>query len=234
LNLVIQQVIFTFTKKVFNMIRYVAPSLLSADFNNLGRDIEMVNQSEADWFHLDIMDGVFVPNLSFGFPVVEHIAKLAKKPLDVHLMIIDPDRYLERFKDAGANILTVHWEACTHLQRTLSQIRKLGMKAGVSLNPHTPVEFLEDILPEADLVLIMSVNPGFGGQKFIQNSISRISRLRQMIDKKGCNTIIEVDGGVGTHNAGELYSAGANVLVAGNAVFNSQNPTESIQIIKNA
>ena len=216
------------------MIRYVAPSLLSADFNNLAKDIEMVNQSEADWFHLDIMDGVFVPNISYGFPVVEHIAKLAKKPLDVHLMIVEPDRYLEKFKDAGANILTVHWEACTHLHRTLSQIRALGMKAGVSLNPHTPVEFLEDILPEADLVLVMSVNPGFGGQKFIQNSISRVKRLREMIAKKACNTLIEVDGGVGTHNAGELYNAGANVLVAGNAVFKADNPAETVRIIKNS
>lgn len=216
------------------MIRYVAPSLLSADFNNLGRDIEMVNSSEADWFHLDIMDGVFVPNISFGFPVVEHLAKLAKKPLDVHLMIVDPDRYLERFRDAGANILTVHWEACTHLHRTLSRIRELGMRAGVSLNPHTPVEVLEDILPEADLVLIMSVNPGFGGQKFIENSIPRIERLRKMIDTKRCNTLIEVDGGVGTHNAGALYNAGANVLVAGNAVFKVDNPAEAIKIIKNS
>lgn len=215
------------------MIRYVAPSMLSADFNNLARDIEMVNQSEADWFHLDIMDGVFVPNISFGFPVIEHIAKLARKPLDVHLMIVDPDRYLERFRDAGANILTVHWEACTHLHRTLTQIKTLGMKAGVSLNPHTPVELLEDILPETDLVLIMSVNPGFGGQKFIKESLPRISRLRSMIDKGGFNTLIEVDGGVGANNAGQLFNAGANVLVAGNAVFKSENPTETIRLIKN-
>lgn len=190
------------------MIKYVAPSLLSADFNNLGHDIDMVNRSEADWFHLDIMDGVFVPNISFGFPVIEHIAKLAKKPLDVHLMIVEPDKFLERFSDVGANILTVHWEACTHLHRTLSRIRQLGMKAGVSLNPHTPVELLDDILQEADLVLIMSVNPGFGGQKFIERSMSRISRLREMIDKGGYSTLIEVDGGVGTHNAAELYAAG--------------------------
>jgi ribulose-phosphate 3-epimerase len=216
------------------MIRYIAPSLLSADFNNLGRDIKMINQSEADWFHLDIMDGVFVPNISYGFPIIEHIAKLAEKPLDVHLMIVDPDRYLEKFRDAGANILTVHWEACTHLHRTLSEIRKFGMKAGVSLNPHTPVELLYDILPEADLVLIMSVNPGFGGQKFIENSISKISRLREMIDKKGCNTLIEVDGGVGTSNAAQLYAAGANVLVAGNAVFKAENPSEAIVSIKNS
>ncbi|HOP05296.1 MAG TPA: ribulose-phosphate 3-epimerase [Tenuifilaceae bacterium] len=214
------------------MIRYVAPSLLSADFNNLGRDIEMVNHSEADWFHLDIMDGVFVPNISYGFPVVEHIARLAKKPLDVHLMIVDPDRYLEKFRDAGANILTVHWEACTHLHRTLSEIRKLGMKAGVSLNPHTPVELLDDILPEADLVLIMSVNPGFGGQKFIENSLSKISRLREMIDRKGYSTLIEVDGGVSTSNAAKLYAAGANVLVAGNAVFKAENPSDAIRLIK--
>ncbi len=216
------------------MIKYVAPSLLSADFNNLGRDIEMVNQSEADWFHLDIMDGVFVPNMSYGFPVVEHIAKLAKKPLDVHLMIVDPDRYLERFRDAGANILTVHWEACTHLHRTISEIKKLGMKAGVSLNPHTPVELLSDILHELDLVLIMSVNPGFGGQSFIDNSYSKIEKLREMITEKGCETIIEVDGGVGPHNAGKLYQAGANVLVAGNAVFKAENPNEAIKIIKNS
>jgi ribulose-phosphate 3-epimerase len=216
------------------MIKYIAPSLLSADFNNLSRDIEMVNHSEADWFHLDIMDGVFVPNMSYGFPVVEHIAKLAKKPLDVHLMIVDPDRYLERFKDAGANILTVHWEACTHLHRTIAEIKRLGMQAGVSLNPHTPVELLSDILPELDMVLIMSVNPGFGGQSFIESSISKIERLRKMIDEKGCNTLIEVDGGVGPHNSGKLYQAGANVLVAGNAVFKAENPTEAIKIIKNS
>lgn len=216
------------------MIRYIAPSLLSADFNNLGRDIEMVNQSEADWFHLDIMDGVFVPNMSYGFPVVEHIAKLAKKPLDVHLMIVDPDRYLERFRDAGANILTVHWEACTHLHRTVSEIKRLGMKAGVSLNPHTPVELLSDILPELNLVLLMSVNPGFGGQSFIENSYSKVERLRKMITEKGCDTIIEVDGGVGPNNAGKLYQAGANVLVAGNAVFKAENPAKAIIAIKNS
>ena len=215
------------------MTKYIAPSLLSADFNNLGRDIEMVNQSEADWFHLDIMDGVFVPNMSYGFPVVEHIAKMAKKPLDVHLMIVDPDRYLERFRDAGANILTVHWEACKHLHRTVVEIKRLGMKAGVSLNPHTPVEFLEDILPELDLVLIMSVNPGFGGQSFIENSISKVKRLRSMISQKGCNTLIEVDGGVSETNASMLYKAGANVLVAGNAVFKAEDPAKAIQKIKN-
>jgi ribulose-phosphate 3-epimerase len=219
-------------KNIAAMKKLIAPSLLSADFNNLGRDIEMINKSEADWFHLDIMDGVFVPNLSFGFPVVEHIAKLAKKPVDVHLMIVEPDRYLERFRDAGAHILTVHWEACKHLHRTLSQIKKLGMKSGVSINPHTPVELLNDILFEADLVLIMSVNPGFGGQKFIENSLSRISRLRKLIDQKGLSTLIEVDGGVDVNNAASIYSAGADVLVAGNAVFKSENPLEAIRTIK--
>lgn len=214
------------------MKKLIAPSLLSADFNNLGREIEMINKSEADWFHLDIMDGVFVPNLSFGFPVVEHIASVAKKPLDVHLMIIEPDRYLERFCNAGANILTVHWEACNHLHRTVTQIKKLGMKAGVSINPHTPVDLLDDILLEADLVLIMSVNPGYGGQKFIENSLFRISRLRKMIDQKGLSTLIEVDGGVDVNNAASIYSAGADVLVAGNAVFKSENPLEAIRTIK--
>ena len=214
------------------MNHLVAPSLLSADFGNLNKDIEMVNASQADWFHLDIMDGVFVPNISFGFPVVKQIKKLAKKPLDVHLMIVDPDRYLERFKEYGADVLTVHYEACTHLHRTLSQIRALGMKSGVSINPHTSVELLDDILEDADLVLIMSVNPGFGGQKFIKNSIKKISRLKEMIVAKGCNTIIEVDGGVDTSNAATLYGAGADVLVAGNAVFGASNPIEVIDKLK--
>lgn len=214
------------------MNHLIAPSMLSADFANLAKDIEMINNSEADWFHLDIMDGVFVPNISFGFPVVERIKSLAKKPLDVHLMIVDPDRYLERFRDAGANWLTVHYEACTHLHRTLSQIRKLGMKAGVSLNPHTPVDVLTDILEETDMVLLMSVNPGFGGQKFIQNTYSKIERLRAMIDARRLDTLIQVDGGVDANNAAQLYKVGANVLVAGNAVFKSANPDESIRIIK--
>jgi ribulose-phosphate 3-epimerase len=216
------------------MTHLVAPSLLSADFGNLNRDIEMVNNSDADWFHLDIMDGVFVPNISFGFPVIKQVKKLAKKPLDVHLMIVDPDKYLEKFKEIGADILTVHYEACTHLHRTLDQIRKLGMKAGVSINPHTPVEVLSEILGEADLVLIMSVNPGFGGQKFIENSYSKIERLRKMIDSKKLNTLIEVDGGVDTDNARKLYDAGVNVLVAGNAVFGAKNPTDVILKLKNA
>lgn len=216
------------------MNHLVAPSLLSADFANLSADIEMVNNSLADWFHLDIMDGVFVPNISFGFPVVERIKEKVTKPLDVHLMIVDPDRYLERFQDAGSSWLTVHYEACTHLHRTLDQIRKLGMKAGVALNPHTPVELLTDILDYTDLVLIMSVNPGFGGQKFIENSLGRIERLRAMIDKRGLNTLIEVDGGVDTSNASVLYRAGANVLVAGNAVFKSNNPLDTIAQLKKA
>jgi len=214
------------------MNRLVAPSMLSADFGNLSKDIEMVNSSQADWFHLDIMDGVFVPNISFGFPVIKEVKKLAKKPLDVHLMIVDPDRYLERFKEYGADVLTVHYEACTHLHRTLNQIRALGMKSGVSINPHTSVELLDDILEDADLVLIMSVNPGFGGQKFIKNSLKKISRLKEMIVAKGCNTLIEVDGGVDISNAATLYNAGADVLVAGNAVFGAANPKEVIEKLK--
>ncbi len=214
------------------MTHLVAPSLLSADFGNLNRDIEMINGSQADWFHLDIMDGVFVPNISFGFPVIKQVKRLAKKPLDVHLMIVNPDKFLERFKEEGADILTVHYEACTHLHRTLSQIRSLGMKAGVSLNPHTPIELLSDILDEVDMVLIMSVNPGFGGQKFIQNSYSKIERLRKMIDSRKLSTLIEVDGGVDTANARALYDAGINVLVAGNAVFSAKNPTTTIAQLK--
>lgn len=216
------------------MTHLIAPSLLSADFGNLNRDIEMINSSEADWFHLDIMDGVFVPNISFGFPVVEQVSRVAHKPLDVHLMIVDPDRYLEKFKAAGANLLTVHYEACPHLHRTLSQIRRLGMKAGVSINPHTSVELLNDILEETDLVLIMSVNPGFGGQKFIKNSIQKITRLKEMITQKGYNVLIEVDGGVDLNNAAALYNAGADVLVAGNAVFKAENPSEAILKLKNS
>ena len=214
------------------MTRLVAPSLLAADFGNLSKDIEMVNSSQADWFHLDIMDGVFVPNISFGFPVIKEVKKLAKKPLDVHLMIVDPDRYLDRFKEYGADVLTVHYEACTHLHRTLTQIRSLGMKSGVSLNPHTSVELLDDILEDADLVLIMSVNPGFGGQKFIKNSLKKISRLKEMIIAKGCNTLIEVDGGVDASNADTLYNAGADVLVSGNAVFGAANPKDVIEKLK--
>ncbi len=214
------------------MDKIVAPSLLSANFGQLNDDIEMVNRSQADWFHCDIMDGLFVPNLSFGFPVVEQIKRLAKKPLDVHLMIVDPDRYLERFKEAGADILTVHIEACPHLHRTLQKIKALGMKAGIALNPHTAVSQLEEIVADADMVLIMSVNPGFGGQKFIENSYAKIARLREMADKKHHNLIIEVDGGVDTANAAKLYAAGANALVAGNAIFKANKPEEVIAQLK--
>lgn len=214
------------------MDKIVAPSLLSANFGQLNDDIEMVNRSQADWFHCDIMDGLFVPNLSFGFPVVEQIKRLAKKPLDVHLMIVDPDRYLERFKEAGADILTVHIEACPHLHRTLQKIKALGMKAGIALNPHTAVSQLEEIVADADMVLIMSVNPGFGGQKFIENSYAKISRLREIADKKHHNLIIEVDGGVDTANAAKLYAAGANALVAGNAIFKANKPEEVIAQLK--
>ena len=216
------------------MERYISPSLLSADFGNLTRDIEMVNRSQADWFHCDIMDGQFVPNISFGFPVIEQVKKHAQKPLDVHLMIVEPDRYLDRFKEAGADILTVHMEACTHLHRTLQRIKSLGMKAGIALNPHTSVSVLDDIVAEADMVLIMSVNPGFGGQKFIENSYSKISRLREMAEKKNPNLIIQVDGGVDLSNVAKLYAAGANSLVAGNAVFKANNPEDVIAKLKNA
>ncbi len=216
------------------MERIIAPSLLSADFGNLNRDIEMINRSQADWFHCDIMDGQFVPNLSFGFPIVEQVKKMAQKPLDVHLMIVEPDRYLDRFKEAGADILTVHYEACPHLHRTLQRIKLLGMKAGISLNPHTSVSLLDDIVAEADVVLIMSVNPGFGGQKFIENSYSKISRLREMAEKKNPNLIIQVDGGVDLSNAAKLFAAGANALVAGNAVFKANNPEEVIAGLKKA
>lgn len=216
------------------MERIIAPSLLSADFGNLNRDIEMLNRSQADWFHCDIMDGQFVPNLSFGFPIVEQVKKMAQKPLDVHLMIVEPDRYLDRFKEAGADILTVHYEACPHLHRTLQRIKLLGMKAGISLNPHTSVSLLDDIVAEADVVLIMSVNPGFGGQKFIENSYSKISRLREMAEKKNPNLIIQVDGGVDLSNAAKLFAAGANALVAGNAVFKANNPEEVIAGLKKA
>ncbi len=216
------------------MERIIAPSLLSADFGNLNRDIEMINRSQADWFHCDIMDGQFVPNLSFGFPIVEQVKKMAQKPLDVHLMIVEPDRYLDRFKEAGADILTVHIEACPHLHRTLQRIKLLGLKAGISLNPHTSASLLDDIVAEADMVLIMSVNPGFGGQKFIENSYSKISRLREMAEKKNPNLIIQVDGGVDLSNAGKLFAAGANALVAGNAVFKANNPEEVIAGLKKA
>lgn len=214
------------------MDHLVSPSLLAADFLNLGRDVEMVNNSLADWIHCDIMDGLFVPNISFGLPVVEHVKKIATKPLDVHLMIIDPDRYLSRFHDAGADILTVQYEATAHLQRTVTEIRKMGMKAGVAINPHTPVLLLENTLPFIDMVLIMTVNPGFGGQSFIQDSYRKISDLRKMINKGGYDVLIEVDGGIDITNAARLVETGVNVLVAGNSVFNSTDPGETISRLK--
>jgi ribulose-phosphate 3-epimerase len=215
------------------MDHLVSPSLLSADFGNLERDILMVNRSEADWIHLDIMDGVFVPNISFGFPVIEFVEKVSEKPLDVHLMITDPDRYLSRFRDAGANILTVQYEACIHLNRTVTEIRTLGMKAGVAVNPHTPVSLLKNILPYIDMVLIMTVNPGFGGQSFIMESYNKITELRGMIDLSGNKVKIEVDGGIDTLNAAKLIASGVNVLVAGNSVFSSKDPVGTIRNLKN-
>jgi len=211
----------------------VAPSLLAANFGNLQKDIEMVNASEADWFHIDIMDGQFVPNFSIGTPVVQAINRIAKKPLDVHLMVVDPDRYVPLFAELGASILTVHYEACTHLHRTVHHIKELNMKSGVCLNPHTPVHLLNDILPDIDLVLIMSVNPGFGGQSFIPGSLSKIKKLNEMKQESGLDFFIEVDGGVDIKNAKPLVDAGVNVLVAGNTVFSSANPTKTISILKN-
>jgi ribulose-phosphate 3-epimerase len=214
------------------MEHFVSPSLLAADFSNLERDIVMVNRSEADWLHLDIMDGVFVPNISFGFPVIKAVKKVSTKPLDVHLMIIEPDRYLSQFSEAGANNLTVQYEACTHLNRTVTEIRNLGMKAGVAINPHTPVSLLKNILPYIDMVLIMTVNPGFGGQLFIKESYNKITELRGMIDSVGYNVLIEVDGGVDPINAPKLIESGVSVLVAGNSVFSSADPTATIRKLK--
>jgi len=210
----------------------VSPSLLSADFLNLGKDVEMLNNSNADWFHLDVMDGVFVPNISYGLPIIEQINKQASKPLDVHLMIVDPDRYVERFAKAGADYLTVHYEACTHLHRTIQNIKANGMKAGVSLNPHTPVAVLEDIIADLDLVLLMSVNPGFGGQSFIENTISKTTKLKELIKEKSSNALIEIDGGVNLETGKRLLDAGADALVAGSFVFGSENPTATIEDLK--
>jgi len=210
----------------------IAPSILSANFANLQSDIQMVNNSAADWFHIDIMDGLFVPNISFGFPVLKSIHKLAKKPLDVHLMIVDPDRYLERFKEFGADILTVHYEACTHLHRTIGRIKELEMKAGVVLNPHTPVHLLEDVIAGLDLVLLMSVNPGYGGQKFIENTYQKILDLKNLISRRSSKAMIEIDGGVTLENAPRLAGAGADVLVAGNTIFSGEDPARTISLLK--
>ena len=211
------------------MPRIIAPSVLSADFLNLGRDIEMLNQSKAEWIHLDIMDGLFVPNISFGLPVVQAIRKATTKTLDVHLMIEQPERYITAFADAGADVLTLHYEASRHLHRAMQQIRDAGMKAGVVLNPHTPVELLQDLLPYLDLVLLMSVNPGFGGQKFIPQILDKTVRLKKMIEKRGLEVLIEVDGGVNAETAAQLFDAGADALVAGSYVFGSEDPQKTIE-----
>lgn len=214
------------------MRRMIAPSILSADFNRLGKDIEMINQSEADYIHFDVMDGVFVPNISFGIPVIQHVNKIATKPLDVHLMIVEPDKFIEPFVKAGASIITVHYEACPHLHRTIQLIKSYGIKASVCLNPHTPVSVLEEVISDLDMVLLMSVNPGFGGQAFIKNTYKKVKQLKTLIVENNPDCLIEVDGGVNTETAKLLFNAGADVLVAGSFVFNSDNPSKTISKLK--
>ncbi|MFQ5446446.1 MAG: ribulose-phosphate 3-epimerase [Saprospiraceae bacterium] len=214
------------------MKHLVAPSVLAADFSCLQKDFDMVNRSQADWFHVDVMDGRFVPNISFGMSIVKAMKKMAAKPLDVHLMIVEPEKYIGEFRDAGADVITVHYEACPHLHRTLQQIRETGAKAGVALNPHTPVHLLEDILEATDMVLLMSVNPGFGGQKFIYQTLPKIRKLKEMIVAQNTRTLIEIDGGVGLQNAEKILQAGADVLVAGSSVFRSENPEKAISQLK--
>ena len=210
----------------------IAPSLLSADFLNLQRDVEMINNSDADWLHLDIMDGVFVPNISFGFPVLNALKDVCKKPMDVHLMIVEPQKFINEVAATGAYMMNVHYEACTHLHRTITAIREAGMKAGVTLNPHTPVSLLDDIIQELDMVLLMSVNPGYGGQRFIEHSVEKVKELKKLVDRKGLSTLIEVDGGVNAETGKRLVDAGADVLVAGNYVFKSPDPVETIRQLK--
>ena len=216
------------------MAHLISASILNADLGNLNQAVEMVNTGEADWFHLDVMDGVFVPNISFGLPVVEHVKKKAKKPLDVHLMIVEPDKYIERFKEAGADILTVHYETCMHLHRTIQTIKSFGMKAGVALNPHSPADLLEEVIQDIDLVLLMTVNPGFGGQKFIDNSYDKIARMKQLIQKKKSSALIQVDGGVDLSNTRKLVDTGVDVLVVGSFIFRSTNPVDTIVKLKHA
>lgn len=210
----------------------IAPSVLAANFLELGQEINMVNESSADWFHLDVMDGQFVPNISYGMPIIKHIKRLAKKPLDVHLMIENPEKYLSTFRECGADVITVHLEACTHLHRTIQQIKETGAMAGVALNPHTPVSTLENVIEDLDLVLIMSVNPGFGGQKFIYNTLNKIRATKEMITVRNAKAVIEVDGGIGLQNAEKVLQAGADVLVAGSSVFKAENPSKAIEALK--
>lgn len=211
----------------------IAPSLLAANFGNLEKDLEIINKSDADWIHLDIMDGVFVPNISFGFPVLEHVARLCNKPMDVHLMIVQPEKFIQQFKALGTYMLNVHYEACIHLNRTINAIKEAGMKAAVTLNPHTPVHVLEEIITDVDMVLLMSVNPGYGGQKFIDKTVAKVAKLKELIVSSGSNALIEIDGGVNYETGKSLISAGADVLVAGSFVFNANNPVETIKNLKN-